>query len=138
MTVNGFVNTNGITLNISSGKALNTVVGHEIMHVLEGSGMYDSLAEAVEAVDPKAFADRLEQLTKLYSGREGYTGEDAARKIRQEVVADLVGDYLFTDRAFVEQLSTEKPGVFRKAFEEIKYPARWLPRAASRPGSWRR
>lgn len=48
VTVNGFVNEDGITVNVSSAKALNSVVGHEITHVLEGTDLYDSLKEAVE------------------------------------------------------------------------------------------
>ena len=50
-----------------------------------------------------------------------HTGDDAAAKIQREVVADLVGDYLFTDKAFVQKLSTENRNVFQKIFDEIKY-----------------
>ena len=64
---------------------------------------------------------RLKQLTKLYEGKEGYEGADAAVKIQREVVADLVGDYLFTDKAFVQKLSTENRNVFQKIWDEIKY-----------------
>jgi len=45
--VNGFVNENGVTINIQSAKALNRVVGHEITHVLEGTELYDALQSAV-------------------------------------------------------------------------------------------
>ena len=37
------------------------------------------------------------------------------------MVADLVGDYLFTDKAFVQKLSTENRNVFQKIWDEIKY-----------------
>ena len=33
----------------------------------------------------------------------------------------MIGDYLFTDEDFINRLSTEKPGVFKKIYEEIKY-----------------
>ena len=36
----------------------------------------------------------------------------------------MVGDYLFTDREFISRLSAEKPGVFKKIFDEIKYLCR--------------
>lgn len=36
-------------------------------------------------------------------------------------MADLIGDYLFTDKAFVENLAKENPGLFKRIFEEIKY-----------------
>lgn len=48
-------------------------------------------------------------------------GVDAAAKIEREVVADLIGDYLFTDKAFVENLAKENPGLFKRILEEIKY-----------------
>ncbi|MBR2409352.1 MAG: hypothetical protein IKB07_10420 [Lachnospiraceae bacterium] len=57
---------------------------------------------------------RLETLQKLYEGVEG-------ANIENELTADLIGDYLFTDSDFVNRLSTEKPGLFKRIFEEIKY-----------------
>ena len=36
-------------------------------------------------------------------------------------MADLIGDYLFTYKAFVESLSREHRNVFQKIFDEIKY-----------------
>lgn len=123
VTVNGFVNEDGITVNVSSAKALNSVVGHEITHVLEGTKLYDSLKNAVKAWGNTKgiYETRLKELTELYQGKEGYTGEEAAAKIEREVVADLIGDYLFTDKAFVENLAKENPGLFKRIFEEIKY-----------------
>ena len=67
------------------------------------------------------YGTRLEQLTKLYEGKEGYEGTDAAAKIEREVVADLVGDYLFTDKEFVSRLSAEHRNVFQKIFDEVKH-----------------
>ena len=114
-TVNGFVDGKDITLNIDSAKALNTVVGHEITHVLEGTELYGELQAAVKAyAETKGeYNTRLEAIKKLYEGR----GAD----IEAEITADLVGDYLFTDSDFINRLSTEKPGVFKKIFDEIKY-----------------
>ena len=61
------------------------------------------------------------QFCRRYEGKEGYTGDYATAKTQREVVADLVGDYLFTDKAFVQKLSTENRNVFQKIFDEIKY-----------------
>ena len=124
VTVNGYVNQDGVTVNVNAAKALNSVVGHEITHVLEGEPeLYSALAETITkfAKDKGEYDSRMKQLTKLYEGKEGYTGEDAGEKIQKELVADLVGDYLFTDKAFVEKLSTENRNVFQKIFDEIKY-----------------
>lgn len=126
VTVNGFVNSNGVTVNVNSAKALNSVVGHEIAHVLEGTELYDGLKTAITeyAKSKGDYKTRLAQLTKLYEGKEGYEGADAAAKIEREVVADLVGDYLFTDKAFVSRLSAENRTVFEKIFDEVKYLCR--------------
>ena len=126
VTVNGFVNSNGVTVNVNSAKALNSVVGHEIAHVLEGTELYDGLQTAITqyAESKGDYKTRLAQLTKLYEGKEGYTGEDAKAKIQREVVADLVGDYLFTDKEFVSRLSAEHRNVFEKIFDEVKYLCR--------------
>ena len=43
VTVNGYLNENGIAINVNSQKALNSVVGHEITHVLEGTELYGEL-----------------------------------------------------------------------------------------------
>lgn len=120
--INGFVNGKNVTVNVNAKKALNSVVGHEVAHVLEGSQMYDALAEVVEtyAKTKGEFDTRLAQIKKLYTGKEGYTGTDADAKFRKEVVADLVGDYIFTDKAFVQNLSTNR-NVFQKIYDEIKY-----------------
>ena len=134
VTVNGYVNQDGITINVNSAKALNRVVGHEITHILEGTDLYDSLAMAVAtyAKTKGEYESRLQQIRELYKGKEGYTGEEGANtrfqaelnaeaKLEKELIADLVGDYIFTDKAFVEKLFQEEPGLFKRIFEEIKY-----------------
>ena len=46
-TVNGLVTKDGIQINVNSAKALNTVVGHEITHILEGTELYNELQTAL-------------------------------------------------------------------------------------------
>lgn len=58
-------------------------------------------------------------MNKLYKGV--YKGEDFDTKVQKELVADLVGDYIFTDKDFVRQLSTKNRNVFQKVYDEIKY-----------------
>lgn len=41
--------------------------------------------------------------------------------INNELVADLVGDYIFTDESFVRKLSAEDKNIFQRIFDEIKY-----------------
>ncbi len=130
-TVNGFVTEDGVTLNVNSAKALNKVVGHEITHVLEGTELYTELqnvlfeyAKGRKAGDSKfdsEYKERLYNARSLYKDVEGYQGVDGFNKIKNEVAADLVGDYLFSDTDFIKKLSVEHRNVFQKMFDEVKY-----------------
>lgn len=115
-TVNGYVTKDGVTLNIDSAKSLNSVTGHEITHVLEGTELYNELQKAVvEYAKSKGdYQGRYDSLSKLYANVK-----DA--NIDAELTADLVGDYLFTDTDFVNRLSVEHRNVFQKIYDEIKY-----------------
>lgn len=107
---------NNIAINIDSTSALNKVVGHEITHVLEGTELYTELANAVKelATTKGEYDSKLQSITKLYEGVE-----DA--NIENELTAELIGEYLFTDTDFINSLSAEKPTLFKKIFDEIKY-----------------
>lgn len=115
-TVNGFVTKDGITVNIQSAKALNSVVGHEITHVLEGTELYTELqTAAIEYAKTKGdYQGRYDALVKVYESVEG-------ANIDAELTADLVGDYLFTDSDFISNLSTNHRNVFQKIYDEVKY-----------------
>ncbi len=118
--VNGYVTVDGnVAINIDSVKSLNTVVGHEITHILEGTELYNELQQTiVEYAKAKGeYQSRYDAIAKLYEGIEG-------ANIDNELAADLVGDYLFTDSDFVSRLSTENRNVFQKIYDEIKYLCR--------------
>ena len=113
-TVNGFVKDGTVTLNIQSAKAWQSVVGHEITHVLEGSEHYETLQQALfkYAESNGELASRKSTLTELY--------KDMDADIDAELTADLVGDYLFSDSKFIKGLTTNK-NLFQKIYDEIKY-----------------
>lgn len=117
--VNGFVNKDGITLNIDSSKAWQKTVGHEVTHVLEGTELYTELQNTlIEYAKSKGEYDsRYQSLTELYKDIE-----DA--NIDNELTADLVGEYLFTDEDFIKNLSVNNRNVFQKIYDEIKYLAK--------------
>lgn len=123
-TIDGFKEGNKIAVNLQSKKALNTVVGHEITHVLEGTDLYTALQSTLkEYATTKGVYDSLfnkakENYKNVY---KGLTEAEYNKKIEQEVTADLVGDYIFSDMDFVRNLSTKNPNVFQKVFNEIKY-----------------
>ena len=114
-TVNGYFDKqNGtVGVNIDSAKALNTVVGHEITHVLEGTELYDAMKETLfEYAKSKGdYQSRYDALVELYKDAD----------IEAELAADLVGDYLFTDADFINHLSTKNRNVFQKIYDELLY-----------------
>lgn len=123
-TVNGYIQDGNITLNVNSAKALNKVVGHEITHVLEGTNLYSELQDAIiEYAKSKGDYDaRWENIVHLY--RKQFQGQENEARLAQykaELTADLVGDYLFSDEQFVNNLSAKQPNIFKKIYEEIKY-----------------
>ena len=112
--VNGVKTADGIILNVDSAKALNTVAGHEITHVLEGTEFYDDFHRLMVqfAKTRGEYDSRMADLKQLYKD-----GTD----LEAELVADIVGDYIFTDELFIRSLQTGKPGLFRAVYDEIKY-----------------
>lgn len=115
-TVNGFYTKEGITVNMDSHKAWQSTVGHEVTHVLEGTELYGELQKALfeYAKSKNDYQGRYDALKELYKGVEG-------ADIDAELTADLVGDYLFTDSDFVNNLSVTNRNVFQKIYDEIKH-----------------
>ncbi len=111
--INGLVRVNKdgnstILINVDSNKALNTIVGHETTHLLEGTKEYQELQTAIfeYSQSKKDYQKRLDNLNELYEGVEN-------ANVTNELTADLVGDYLFTDEQFINNL-TSKPNLFGK------------------------
>ncbi len=117
-TVNGFYDEKAgtVTVNMQSTKAWQSVVGHEVTHVLEGTEAYTALRDAVYAYAKSKgdYDGRFAEVTKLYEGKAD---------IDSELTADLIGDYLFTDKAFVDHIVTNK-NIFQRIWDEIKYLCR--------------
>jgi hypothetical protein len=118
-TVNGYVNKSKdtITLNVQSAKAWQSVVGHEIGHVLKGgvdANVYTELQNALyEYAQSKGELDsRRAYLTEMYKGMDA--------DIEEELTSDLLGDYLFTDKAFINKLTGNRT-LFQKIYDEVKY-----------------
>ena len=113
-TVDGFITKDGITVNIDSPKSRQFVVGHEITHALEGTELYDALRQSVfdYAKMKNQYGVRMESIQKRY--KEGTDFE-------AELTADLVGEYIFSDTDFINNLSTQNRNVFQKVYDEIKY-----------------
>lgn len=128
-TVNGYVTEDGVVvLNVDSMKSLNTIVGHEITHTFEKNGVQDPELQNFVIELSKIRGDyntKWQQIQNSYSDErlQKMYGKDADFETirRAELTADLIGDYLFTDRKFIEELSVQKPNIFKRIYEEIKY-----------------
>lgn len=116
-TVNGYKTADGIVVNVDSAKSRNFVVGHEITHVLEGTELYGELQKAVfdYAKTKGEYDSRLASVTELYKKY------DPEADPLNELTSDLVGEYVFSDPDFINNLSTEHRNVFQKVYDEIKY-----------------
>lgn len=119
-TINGLVRVNEdgttkVLINVDSEKALNTIIGHETTHLLEGTSEYKALQDIAKeyAITKGEYDSRLKQIQSLYEGTNA--------NIENEITADLVGDYLFTDEQFINSLSTKQPNVFQKIYDYIKH-----------------
>lgn len=117
LVVNGNITGDTIVLNLDSSKPLNRITGHEVTHPLKQTQSYDKLRDVVfnlaktKGVDIDA---KIEELKLKYDGIEDADPE-------AELVADLVGDYLFTDLDFINNLSTEHRNIAQKIYDEIKH-----------------
>lgn len=106
-----------ITINLDSKKALNRTTGHEVVHAFEKAKGYDVLKKIVfeyakaRGVDIDAEVKARE---RKYQGVKNANAE-------AELVADLIGDYLFTDTKFIQNLSVKHRNIFQKLWDEIKY-----------------
>lgn len=106
-----------IIINMDANKSLSSLVGHEITHTLEA-----------DKASYKPFQDALIELSKT-RGEYDARWESIQRRYSklteeqqlQELTSDLVGDYIFGDSDFVQNLSTENPNIFKKIYNEIKY-----------------
>ena len=108
--------TKEIILNMDAKKSLNSLAGHEIMHTLEQAKHNSEFQDAIfkYAQTKGEYDDAWASVQKRY-------GNLTEEQQKQELAADLVGSYIFGDTDFVKSLSTEKPNVFQKIYNEIKY-----------------
>lgn len=119
--VNGEFIDGGVVINLDSPTAFQFTTGHEVTHKLEKANSYENLVEALKRFAGKDFDKRVAEQMAVYEGVSGYELETLQKDVEREVVADLVGEYLFTDEKFINNLSTENPNLFKRIYNEIKY-----------------
>lgn len=117
--VNAVYTKDGIILNVKSPKYLETLTGHELYHAIKKAKLDGNLKVAL-----KSFAEaRGEWETRLAEKQAKYKGiKDADPEV--EVMADLLGEYVFEGRDFIMDLATKHRNVFQRIYDEIKYLAK--------------
>lgn len=109
--INGKVETkNGevtITLNPTSPRAFEFVAVHEITHAIETSSLKNMIMSY--AKKNGEFNAALDSLKKTYGTND----------VTSEVIADISGQ-LLGNQEFINNLSMEQPGLFRRIYNEIK------------------
>lgn len=116
ITVNGTNSGNMITLNLDSSKPLNRLAGHEISHGMEKAKSYEALRDSLFAYAKSKGVDIDKKLSEYQNEYRGVKDADPER----EMIADMVGDYLFSDEDFVKHL-TKNRNLFQRVYDEIKY-----------------
>ncbi len=114
--INGVKTKDGkVLINIDSNNALNRIVGHETSHLFENTEDFTKLQDLVfEYAKTKGEYDtKLQEITDTY--------KDTDTDVNNELTADLIGDYLFTDKDFVSNLSTKQPNIFQKIYDKVKH-----------------
>ena len=105
-------------------KPVYMVVGHEITHSLEPSNPNSKQADRYRNLRDSLFSYAQSQgrdVAKMLHDKElQYSGVSDANP-EAELVADLVGEYLFMDSDYVKRLSVENQNVFQWLWNEIKH-----------------
>lgn len=113
--IGGVVTEDGrMLINSDSDKALQTIIGHETSHILESTTQYNELKQLVKeyAESLGEYGSLVDEFTDLYKGTNA--------NIEDEVTAELIGKYLFTDDNFIRNLSATQPNAFQKIYQRIK------------------
>ena len=124
---NGLIDksTGEILINAHSNKGIETIIGHETTHIFDGknekgeySKEYQTLQDiAIEYAKTKGIYDsKIKNITDAY----GDLLADETQ-IKEELTADLVGDFLFNDEQFIEKLAVKNRNIFQKIYDYVKH-----------------
>lgn len=98
-----------------------TILKHELTHSLEGTQAYTELSKFVSDILVKETGMSLDEIIEAKIGIYGLSGETLdSNGALTELVADYVGDNLFTSEKAIRQLSAEKPSLARRILNWIR------------------
>lgn len=104
--VNAMIQGNNIILNPNSNEAIEFLLMHEVTHSIENKEMVNLVMNY--AKKNPGFNSALESLKRTYG----------TNNVSSEVLADISAQY-FGDQDFINNLSNEEPGLFRKLSNSI-------------------
>lgn len=114
--VDGSTTEGVITINLDSDNPVEFIIGHEVLHNLAKSKAYKNgdLHKAFKSyLGDKEYARMLEKVEDTYKGTESTPEE--------ELIANLVGKYVFNEYDFVKHLATNNQDLFHRAWDSIKH-----------------
>lgn len=98
-----------------------TILKHELTHSLEGTQAYTELSKFGSDILVKETGMSLDEIIEAKIGIYGLSGETLdSNGALAELVADYVGDNLFTSEKAIRQLSAEKPSLARRILNWIR------------------
>lgn len=123
---NGVINkeTGEIYINSHSDRGIQSIIGHETTHIFDSKNEKNEYSEdyktlqnyAIEYAKEKGIYN--DKVKKIASSYESLSLDES--QLKEELTADLVGDFLFSDEKFITQLSVKNRNVFQKIYDYIK------------------
>ncbi len=116
---NGWLENGVLYVNTQSGDPFAKIVGHELSHNAEHADVYDEVSGTIlrkVAASGTDLRQMRAQIKALYAAN-GQQLTDV--QVDQEIVADYIGQYLFTDEASIAELTREKPSAGRRILQWV-------------------
>lgn len=124
---NGLIDksTGEVLINNHTESGIQAIVGHETTHLFDGKDEkgnntieYQALQDmAIEYAKAKGIYDsKIRNITEAYGDLLVDEGQ-----VKEELTADLVGDFLFNDEKFIEHLAIKDKNIFQKIYDYVKH-----------------
>lgn len=106
--------------NANTGKALQSIVIHEMLHDMEGTKQYNNLAKLVleYAKEKGEYKTALRDISNMYSNYYNANSKDYMQKIEKEMVADILGEK-FGSQEFLNTLVKKNRTLMQKVHDWI-------------------
>lgn len=106
--------------NANTGKSLQSVIIHEMLHDMEGTKQYNDLAEVVleYAKQQDEYEIALRDISNMYSNYYNVNSKNYMQKIESEMVADILGEK-FGSQEFLNTLVKKNRTIMQKVHDWI-------------------